>query len=108
MPFRDYIPTPAGLKAWLDAMTGDEKFVLVVGCGGMSSIHLAFGHIDQTTWLAVITLTVGAYITGKTIENTAETQSNTKVAVAQTEALAVVNTSPNAGPAADAIAGLNK
>lgn len=92
----------AALKEWLDAISGDEKFLLVVGCGGMSSLHLALHQITESTWLAVVTLTVGAYLGGKAVESAMTTNADARVAVAKTEAMAAVSppTDPRAAAAA--------
>lgn len=88
MTLRNLLPTAASLREWLAAIEGDEKFVMVIGAGAVASTHLSLGQIDQGTWLAVVSMTVGAYIGGKVIENTVTTRADARVAIAKTESRA--------------------
>jgi hypothetical protein len=90
------------LKEWLDAITGDEKFILVVGCGFVDTVLVWFGKIDQNNYVTLTALTIGAYLTGKAVEGIASTNADARVAVAKTEAMAAV--SPPADPRAAAAA----
>lgn len=91
MSYRDLVPSPAALKAWLDAITGDEKFVLVLGCGVVNSILLWFGKLDQTSYVTLTTLTIGAYLTGKAVETVNEKNNDAKVQIAQAQSEATVS-----------------
>ena len=48
---------------------GGRKFILSVGCGIVSSILLWFGKLDANNYTMLIGFTIGAYITGGTIDN---------------------------------------
>jgi hypothetical protein len=75
---------PAYVKSWLDAISGDEKFLMTVGAGVVNSLLLIGGYIDQGTYALLIGGTVGAYIGGKTYENIQVTRSNASVQIATT------------------------
>jgi hypothetical protein len=60
---------PATIKAFLDAIEGDEKFVLVLGAGIVDTLLLMGGWLDQNNYVVLTLATVGAYITGKVIED---------------------------------------
>lgn len=61
---------PTYLKSWLDAVTGHEKFLLVVGAGIINGIFLACGILTETGYLSVLAGTIVTYIGAKTYENT--------------------------------------
>jgi hypothetical protein len=48
---------------------GGRKFILTVGCGIVTSILLWFGKLTSADYTMLIGFTVGAYITGGTLEN---------------------------------------
>lgn len=50
----------------------DNRFVLCIGCGGVTSLLLWFGKMDSTAYAAIIIATVGAYVSGATIERAKE------------------------------------
>ena len=60
---------PQYLKAWLDAIDGDERFVMTVGAGLIHTFLLLVGAIDQGTYAMLTGGTIVAYIGGKTYEN---------------------------------------
>ena len=60
---------PAYLKAWLDAIDGDEKFLMTLGAGIVNSFLLMMGVLDQSNYVILTTSTVGMYIAGKVIED---------------------------------------
>lgn len=60
---------PSDLKAWLDAISGDEKFVMTIGAGIIDTLLLIGGFLDQGNYVILTMGTVAAYITGKTVEN---------------------------------------
>lgn len=60
---------PEYLKAWLDAIEGDEKFVMTVGAGIINAIFLACGILSETGYLTILGGTIVAYITGKVAED---------------------------------------
>ena len=68
---------PAYIKSWLDAIQGDEKFIIVVGAGLVNTLLLIGHFVDQSTYATMFSITVGAYITGKTVENVQITRSST-------------------------------
>lgn len=47
---------------------GGRRFLLCVGCSAITSLLTAFGKIDGATYALVILGTVGAYITGNTVQ----------------------------------------
>lgn len=49
---------------------GGRRFLVVIGCGAVTSLLQAFGKFDPagSTYAMVIIGTVGAYITGDAIE----------------------------------------
>ncbi len=57
------------LRAWLDAIDGDEKFVMVVGAGILNAIFFAAGILSENGYLMILGGTVFAYITGKVVED---------------------------------------
>lgn len=48
---------------------GGRKFVLCVGCGIVASFLLWYGKLDANNYTMLIGFTIGAYITGGTIDN---------------------------------------
>jgi hypothetical protein len=48
---------------------GGRKFILSIGCGIVSSLLLWFGKLDANNYTMLIGFTIGAYITGGTIDN---------------------------------------
>lgn len=48
---------------------GGRKFILCVGCGVVSSVLLWLGKLDASNYTMLIGFTIGAYITGGTIDN---------------------------------------
>lgn len=72
----------AKLKEWLDAIAGDEKFIMVVGAGLVNTALLWFGKIDQVNYVTLTNLTIVAYITGRAVESVASTNADARVAVA--------------------------
>lgn len=54
------------LKSWLDAIDGDEKFVMTVGAGIVNAIFFACGILSETGYLSILGGTVIAYIGAKT------------------------------------------
>lgn len=47
---------------------GGRRFLLCVGCAAITSLLTAFGKLDGATYAVVILGTVGAYITGNTMQ----------------------------------------
>jgi hypothetical protein len=73
------------LKAWLDAIAGDEKFIMVAGAGFVNALLLWFNKIDQGNYVTLTTVTIGAYLTGKAVESVVSTNADARVAVAETK-----------------------
>lgn len=48
---------------------GGRKFFLSVGCGVVSTVLLWFGKLTSSDFVMLAGFTVGAYITGGTLEN---------------------------------------
>lgn len=48
---------------------GGRKFLVTVGCGGVCSILLWFGKLDNGSYTAIILGTVGAFIAGAAYQN---------------------------------------
>lgn len=67
---------PAYVKGWLDAIAGDEKFVMTVAAGLINAVLLIFHYIDQGTYAMLIGSTVAVYIGGKTYETVQVARAN--------------------------------
>lgn len=65
------------LKAWLDAIDGDEKFVMTVGAGIVNAIFFACGVLSETGYLTILGGTIIAYITGKVVEDRGKRNAGT-------------------------------
>lgn len=90
---------PRFLKESLNALTGDEQFITVIGCGFVNSILLWADKIDQGTYLALTMATVAVFIAAKTTTSVAESSSRTRVAEAAGYAAeAASNNPPTEGP----------
>jgi hypothetical protein len=48
----------------------ENRFVLCVGCGLITSILLWFGRLSDGSYTAIIMATVGAYVAGGVMEST--------------------------------------
>ena len=48
---------------------GGTRFFLALGCCVVNTLLLVFRYIDQGTYQVLILGTVGAYITGNTVQN---------------------------------------
>jgi uncharacterized membrane protein YeaQ/YmgE (transglycosylase-associated protein family) len=64
--------TPEQFTAWREAL-GGRRFFLTLGAGIVSTGLVWFEVIDQGTFLTLILGTVGAYITGATMQALKET-----------------------------------
>jgi len=51
------------------SLYGGTRFILCLGCCGINTLLLLFGYIDQDVYKTLILGTVGAYITGNTVQN---------------------------------------
>lgn len=60
---------PAYVRSWLEAVDGDEKFVLTMGAGVINTCLLLLHFIDQGTYATLTISTVAAFIGGNVIEN---------------------------------------
>lgn len=47
---------------------GGRRFLLTLGCGGVTALLCAFGKISDAVYATVIISTVGAYIGGNVVE----------------------------------------
>lgn len=56
------------LKATYIERLGGRKFLLSLGCGFVTSLLCYFGKISDAIYAMVILGTVGAYITGNTVQ----------------------------------------
>lgn len=66
---------PQYVKGWLDAISGDEKFVMTLGAGVVDTLLLIFGFLDQSNYVILTMGTVATYIAGKTYENVQESKN---------------------------------
>lgn len=64
------MPQSAPASAALITRLGGRRFLLTVGCGLVTSILCWHGKINGAVYATVIVATVGAYITGNTIQKT--------------------------------------
>lgn len=60
---------PSDLKSWLDAISGDEKFLMTLGVGIVDTILFVCGFLDQAGYLEITKWTVCVYLAGKTYED---------------------------------------
>jgi hypothetical protein len=60
---------PAKIKAYLDAIDGDEKFIMTMGAGIVNTILFALGILSENGYLMILSGTVFMYIAGKTTED---------------------------------------
>ncbi len=74
---------PEFLKATLDAIEGDERFVMTVGAGVVDSILLACGLLTGNEYVTLTLGTVGIYIGAKGVVEVAQTNADARAAVAQ-------------------------
>jgi len=58
-----------GLKLLLEAISGDEKFLLTLGAGIVNTALLMLGFLDQANYVELTKWTVCVYIAGKTYED---------------------------------------
>lgn len=63
MPCYDY------MRKWLEAVDGDEKFVLTIGSGIVTTLLLIFHCIHEDTFMTLIISTVATYIGGAAVES---------------------------------------
>lgn len=57
------------LRAALDAISGDEKFLMTLGAGIVNTALLVLGYLDQPNYVSLTQWTVCVYIAGKTYED---------------------------------------
>ena len=67
---------PERIHAYLEAIDGDERFLLTLGAGVINSLLLVFGFLDMGTYAMLTGGTVGAFIVGVAYER----KSNANVA----------------------------
>lgn len=60
--------TPERIRAYLDAIEGDERFLMTVGAGIVDSLLLIFHYIDQGTYAMLTGGTVAAFIGGVALD----------------------------------------
>lgn len=66
----------AYLKEWLDAISGDEKFVMCAGAGIVSSVFFASHLLTENGWLLAMGQSVFAYVIGKVVEDRGVPRAN--------------------------------
>jgi hypothetical protein len=57
------------IKALLDAIDGDEKFVMTAGAGVVNAAFFAAGILSENGYLTILAGTIVAYIMGKVVED---------------------------------------
>lgn len=57
------------LKKILDAISGDEKFLMTLGAGVVNTALLIAGFLSQENYVTLTQWTVCVYIAGKTYED---------------------------------------
>lgn len=55
----------------------ENRFILCIGCGAVTSILLWFGKLDSGSYTAIIMGTVGAYVAGGVIDRAKELKAQT-------------------------------
>lgn len=58
------------IKSFLDAISGDEKFLMTLGAGVVNTCLLILGLLGQESYVSLTQWTVCVYIAGKTYEDT--------------------------------------
>lgn len=76
---------PGVIKSYLDAIAGDEKFLLTLGAGIIDAALLMLGFLDQGNYVILTMGTVGVYIGAKAYEEVKTTQSAERVTIAAGE-----------------------
>lgn len=59
--------SPEQAKAWMDVIDGQETFLLVLGCGAVNTLLVCAHIIGEGAFVQLVTITIGAYITGHTV-----------------------------------------
>lgn len=59
----------AGLRLWLEAISGDEKFLMTLGAGVINTALLVLGYLSQENYVTLTQWTVCVYIAGKTYQD---------------------------------------
>lgn len=77
---------PGYMKALLDAIAGDERFVMTVATHFVSTLVLVTGHISEGSYITLMLATVAMYIGGKVTESVSTTRSVTQVEQARSAA----------------------
>lgn len=77
---------PQVLKAYLDAIAGDEKFILTVAIGAVNVPLLSFGYLTGGEYITALGWIFTTYVAGKTVESVATSNSATKVEEARSVA----------------------
>jgi hypothetical protein len=55
---------PGRIRAYLNSIDGDEKFLITLGAGIVNSVLLVFGFLDMGTYATLTIATVAAFIAG--------------------------------------------
>lgn len=74
---QDHLATEKGWRC-LQLLMGGRRFCLVVGCCLIYTALLVGGYLDSGAYVALQTLTVGAYIAGNGAQKYAETRYGTR------------------------------
>ncbi len=74
---------PAFIKATLDAIEGDERFVMCVGAGFVDSLLLIGGFLTGNEYVTLTLATVAVYIGAKGAVEIATTNAEARTAMAQ-------------------------
>lgn len=59
---------PEHIKSYLDAIAGDERFVLTLGAGVVNTVLLTLGFLDQSNYVTLTMGTIAVYIAGRTAD----------------------------------------
>lgn len=51
----------------MDVIDGQETFLLVLGCGAVNTLLVCAHIIGEGAFVQLVTITIGAYITGHTV-----------------------------------------
>lgn len=76
---------PEFVKESLDAISGDERFVMAIMIGAANCMLCVAGYLTGGEYITGLTIIFGSYTLGKSGEVIAESNAQAKIAVASGE-----------------------